>query len=46
MTRLRVDAKYRDETQREVPALHRKRMLRDEEITLLGYRQLGEEGCG
>ena len=44
VSRLRVDAKYRVERQREIPAMHSKRILRDEEITMLGYRQLGEDG--
>ena len=44
VTRLRKDALYRVDKQREVPELHRKRVLRDEEITLLGHGQMGKEG--
>lgn len=44
VTRLRKDARYRVDKQREVPELHRKRVLRDEEITLLGYGQVTKEG--
>jgi hypothetical protein len=44
VTRLRKDALYRVDKQREVPELHRKRVLRDEEITLLGYGQVAKEG--
>ena len=44
VTRLRDDAKFRVDKQREIPEAHRQRVLCDEEITLLGYGQLGEEG--
>jgi hypothetical protein len=44
VTRLREDAKYRVETEREIPELHQQRILSDQEITLLGYGQLGERG--
>jgi hypothetical protein len=44
VTRLREDAKYRVETEREIPELHQQRILSDQEITLLGYGQLGEQG--
>ena len=44
VSRLREDASYRVDRQREIPDAHGKRILRDEEITLLGYGQLGEEG--
>jgi len=44
VSRLRVDAKYREDKQREIPESHRQRILRDEEITLLGHRQLGQDG--
>lgn len=44
VSRLRKDASYRVDKVHEVPELHRKRVLRDEEITLLGHGQLGEEG--
>lgn len=44
VTRLRDDAKFRVEKQREVPESQRHRILRDEEITLLGHGQLGAQG--
>ena len=44
VSRLRIDAKYRVDRQREVPEAHRQRVLGDEEITLLGYRQLRSQG--
>ena len=44
VTRLREDAKYRVETEREISELHQQRILSDQEITLLGYGQLGEQG--
>jgi hypothetical protein len=44
VTRLREDAKYRSDSKREIPETHQQRVLRDEEITLLGYGQLGTEG--
>ena len=44
VTRLREDAKYRVDQRREVPVSHQERILADEEITLLGYGQLGEDG--
>jgi hypothetical protein len=44
VTRLREDAKYRVETEREIPGLHQPRILSDQEITLLGYGQLAEPG--
>lgn len=40
VTRLREDAKYRVDGQREIPEQHRERIRADEEITLLGYRQI------
>jgi hypothetical protein len=46
VTRLRDDAKYRAQREREIPETHRGRILRDEEIRLLGYGQLGEDGLG
>lgn len=42
VTRLRDDAKYRVEREREIPETHRHRILRDEEITLLGHGQIGD----
>jgi len=42
VTRLRKDAKYRMDQQREIPRLHQERIRADEEITLLGYGQVGE----
>jgi hypothetical protein len=42
VTRLRKDALYRVDKQREIPETHRQRVLRDEEITLLGCGQIGE----
>ena len=44
VSRLRDDARYRSESQRPIPETHRKRILKDEEITLLGHGQLGEDG--
>lgn len=44
VTRLREDAKYRVERGRDIPEAHRARILRDEEITLLGYGQIGQDG--
>jgi hypothetical protein len=45
VSRLRADAqKYRMEKEREIPRSHRDRILRDQEITLEGWRQLGTEG--
>jgi Transposase DDE domain/Domain of unknown function (DUF4372) len=44
VSRLRDDAKYRVDKERTIPEAHRQRILRDEEITLLGHGQLGEEG--
>jgi len=44
VTRLRDDAKYRVDAEREIPASHRQRILADQETTLQGYGQLGEEG--
>lgn len=44
VSRLREDARYREERQREIPEMHRQRILRDEEITLLGHGQLDEQG--
>jgi hypothetical protein len=43
VSRLRNDAKYRVERQRETPPSH-KHILRDEDIVLEGWRQLGKEG--
>lgn len=40
VSRLRKDAKYRAEKQREIPEQHRERIRADEEITLLGHRQI------
>jgi len=44
VTRLRKDASYRVDSQREIPELHRDRVLCDQEITLLGHGQLKEPG--
>src|SRR6185295_215954 len=44
VTRLRDDASYRVEAQREIPQLYEKRIVADQEITLLGHGQLGEDG--
>jgi hypothetical protein len=44
VTRLREDALYRVETERQIPPLHRQRILAGQEITLLGHGQLGEKG--
>src|SRR5215470_17759829 len=44
VSRLREDAGYRVDRQREIPEAHRQRIVHDEEVTLLGYGQLGEEG--
>lgn len=44
VTRLRDDAKYRVERGREIPETHHGRIREDEEITLLGYGQIGEDG--
>ena len=44
VTRLREDARYCVETEREIPELHHKRILADQEITLLGHGQLDEKG--
>jgi len=44
VTRLRKDAAFRVDAAREIPELHRKRVLCDQEITLLGYGQLDNEG--
>lgn len=44
VTRLRDDAKYQVEREREIPENHRVRILRDEEIRLLGYGQIGQQG--
>jgi len=44
VSRLREDAKYRVDRQREIPEAHQKRILGDEQITLLGHGQLPEEG--
>jgi DDE family transposase/uncharacterized protein DUF4372 len=44
VTRLREDARFRVDRRREVPESHRKRVLCDDEITLLGHGQLDEEG--
>lgn len=44
VTRLREDAKYRIESARSIPELHHPRILVDQEITLLGSGQLGEQG--
>ena len=44
VTRLRKDAALRVDAVREIPELHRKRVLCDQEITLLGYGQLDNEG--
>lgn len=43
VTRLRDDAKFRTDRARTVPPAH-PHILRDEEITLLGYRQIGADG--
>jgi len=44
VTRLRKDAAYRVDKQREVPELHRQRVVSDQEITLTGYGQIAQEG--
>ena len=44
VTRLRKDAAFRVDTAREIPELHRRRVRCDQEITLLGYGQLDNEG--
>src|SRR6185369_13700429 len=44
VSRLRDDASYRTESRRPIPDTHRQRILKDEEITLLGHGQLGEDG--
>jgi len=44
VSRLREDASYRNESQREIPEAHCKRILADQEITLLGHGQLGQDG--
>jgi hypothetical protein len=44
VTRLRKDACYRVDARREIPELHSKRVLCDQDITLIGYGQIGEEG--
>ena len=44
VTRLRKDALYRVDTEREIPELHRKRVLRDQQITLLGHGQIESQG--
>jgi len=43
VSRLRNDAKYAVEKQREIPPSHR-HILRDEDIVVEGWRQLGKEG--
>jgi hypothetical protein len=44
VSRLRDDARYQAGEQREIPEAHRKRILRDEQVTLLGHGQLGQQG--
>jgi hypothetical protein len=44
VSRLRKDALYQVDKQREIPESHRQRVLRDEEITLLGSGQLKNQG--
>ena len=44
VSRLRDDASYRTESGRQIPETHQQRILKDEEITLLGHGQLGEDG--
>lgn len=44
VTRLRDDAKYRVDGEREIPPTHQKRIRKDEEITLLGHGQIREPG--
>ena len=44
VTRLRKDASFRVEAEREIPQLHSKRVLLDQEITLLGHGQIENEG--
>lgn len=44
VTRLREDASFRIDRQREVPETRRARILQDAEITLLGYGQIGKNG--
>lgn len=43
VSRLREDAKFTVTREREIPPSH-KHILKDQEITLPGYRQLGQEG--
>lgn len=43
VTRLRVDAKYTVQGDREIAPRH-KHVLRDQDITLTGYRQVGKDG--
>ncbi len=43
VSRLRTDAKYRVERQRDIPAVH-EHLIQDEDIVLEGWRQLGQEG--
>lgn len=44
VTRLRDDAKYRVDGERQIPPTHQKRIQKDEEITLLGHGQIREPG--
>lgn len=44
VSRLREDAKYRVEKEREIPPAHGQRIQQDQEITLEGHGQLGTEG--
>lgn len=45
VSRLRNDAKYSVQRQRELPSVH-KHIRKDEDIVLEGWRQLGKEGLG
>jgi hypothetical protein len=44
VTRLREDAKYRVDGEREIPPSHAQRIQKDEDITLLGHGQMREAG--
>jgi hypothetical protein len=44
VSRLRADATYTVNQVREIPQQHRKRILRDQDITLSGSQRLGKEG--
>jgi len=46
VSRLRADLKYTVTGQREIPPTHAQKILKDEKITLPGWRQVGKEGLG